>query len=100
MVNLNAPTPLRQLAVPHQFQPQMTLLGAFVAVTAALAQILGGSMIGATWGVWIWLAAASIHSMAWKIFAILGLSAGLALSLGLMVLSVRALTNLFSKRTA
>jgi hypothetical protein len=90
MRDLNAPSLLERFAVPHQFQPRMSAYGAFVAVAGALARILLGSLIGALWGVGIWLAAVSAHSIAWKGLAIFGLVAGLAVSLALLLLAVHA----------
>lgn len=100
MIDLDAPTPLEKFAVPHQFQPQMTLRAAFLAVMSALAQILAGCLIGALWGVRIWIAVASTHSTPWKVFAVFGLVSGLALSMGLMLWSVRAVAARLSKKPA
>ena len=83
--------PLERLAVPYQFQPRLTFFGALLAVMAALMQIVFGSLIAALWGVRIWLAAVSLHSVMWKSLAILALSLGMIVSLGALVLAVRAL---------
>lgn len=88
MRELEVPSPLEKFAVPHQFQPRLSVYGAFVAVTGALARILLGSLIGALWGVQIWLAIVSARSMIWKIFAVLGLSVGLAISLAALMWAV------------
>jgi hypothetical protein len=81
MRDVEAKSPLEQFAVPHQFQPRLSLFGATVAITAALTRIFLGSLIGALWGVCIWLAAASSHSIFWKGPVILTLAAGLAASI-------------------
>jgi hypothetical protein len=81
-------SPLEKFAVPHQFQPRLSVYGAFVAVTGAMARILLGSLIGALWGVAIWSVATSAHSMVWKSFSILGLAAGLAISLTALMWAV------------
>ncbi len=73
--------PFEKFALPHQFQPRLSLRGAMVRITASLVRIFLGSLIGALWGVRIWLAYASAHSLAWKSFIILVLTAGLAGSL-------------------
>jgi hypothetical protein len=88
MREIHTSSPLEKFAVPHQFQPRLSLYGAFVAITAALARILLGSMIGALWGVQIWLAFASTHSAAWKAFAIFGLGLGLAVSITALMWAV------------
>jgi hypothetical protein len=93
-------SPLERFAIPHKFQPRLTLYGGLLAVTAALTQIVVGSLIGALWGVRIWLAAVSMHSTAWKTFAILGLIAGLMASLAVMLFAVRALIGRLSKNRA
>jgi hypothetical protein len=76
--------PLARFAVPYQFQPRLTFLGALLAVVAALMQIMLGCLIAALWGVRIWMAAVSQHGMPWKIFVIAALASGLAVSLGLL----------------
>jgi hypothetical protein len=88
MRQFEARSPFEKFAVPHQFQPRLTIYGAFIAITGALARIFLGSLIGALWGVQIWLAAVSKHSMIWKSFAILLLTAGLAASLGALMWAV------------
>jgi len=88
MRDLDAPSPLEQFAVPHQFTPRLSLYGAFVAVTGAMARILFGSLIGALWGVQIWIAVASNHSTIWKSFVIFGMCAGLAASLAALMWAV------------
>jgi hypothetical protein len=97
MIDLHAPTPLKRFAVPHQFQPQMTVLGALVAVVGALIQIFFGSLLGAVWGVWIWLAAVSNHSIFWKIPSLTALAVGLCASLGLLIWSVQRVISRLSK---
>jgi hypothetical protein len=92
MRELDVPSPLEKFAVPHQFQPRMSLLGALVAIMGALARILLGSLIAALWGVQIWLAVASSHSMVWKAFAIFGLAACLAASLGALMWAIEKAT--------
>jgi len=88
MRELDIPSPLEKFAVPHQFQPRLSLYGAFIAVTGALARILLGSFIGALWGVEIWLAIASNHSMLWKCFAVFALTSGLAASLAALMWAI------------
>jgi hypothetical protein len=88
MRDIDVPSPLENFAVPHQFQPRMGIYGAIVAVFGALARILFGSLIAALWGVQIWLAAASDHSVIWKSLAIFGLAAGLAASLGALMWAI------------
>jgi hypothetical protein len=90
--------PLERFAIPHQFQPQLTLFGAVLAIAAALTQILFGCLIAALWGVRIWLAAVSEHSMVWKSFAILGLAGAMAGSLMLLVYGVQAVIGRLSKK--
>jgi len=70
MRETNATSPLHQFAVPHQFQPELSLYGALVEVAAAMARIFAVCALGALWGVCIWSAWASTHSIAWKILAI------------------------------
>ncbi|MGA3188551.1 MAG: hypothetical protein ABSF22_15705 [Bryobacteraceae bacterium] len=91
-----ASSPFEQFALPHTFQPRLSLYGAFLAVTGALTQILLGCLIAALWGVRIWLAVASAHSMVWKSFATFGLAVGMAASLGILIWSVRALIRRIS----
>src|ERR1700733_10239038 len=88
MRELEVKSPFEKFAVPHQFQPRLSLYGAFVAITGALARILLGSLIGALWGVQIWLAVASNHSIVWKSLAVFGLAAGLAASLGALMWAI------------
>jgi hypothetical protein len=85
-------SPLEKFAVPHQFQPRLSIFGAFVAITGALARILLGSLIGALWGAQIWLAFASTHSAAWKTFAIFGLAVGLTVSLTALMWAIEKAT--------
>ena len=91
-------SPLERFAIPHQFQPQLTVYGAVLAVAAALTQILLGCLIAALWGIRIWLTAASTHSMAWKGFAIFGLVGGMAASLTLLVYAVQTAIGRLSKK--
>jgi hypothetical protein len=88
MGDIHTTSPLHKFALPHQFQPRLSFFGAVVAIAAALARILLGSLIGALWGVQIWLAFASTHSAAWKVFAIFGMAAGLAVSLAALMWAV------------
>ena len=92
--------PFERFAVPYQFQPKLTLYGALLAVMAALIQIVFGSLLAALWGVRIWLAAVSLHSVAWKSFVILSLSIAMLLSLGILVLGTRAVVTRLSKSNA
>ncbi|HVO97491.1 MAG TPA: hypothetical protein VMT15_05460 [Bryobacteraceae bacterium] len=89
-----------RFAVPHQFQPRLTLHGAALAVAAALVQILFGCLIASLWGVGIWLAAVSTHSVFWKCLAILGCVAGMAVCLGGLVWLVQAAVGRLTKRNA
>jgi ABC-type Fe3+ transport system permease subunit len=91
-------SPLERFAIPHQFPPQLSLYGALLAVTAALAQILLGCLIAALWGVRIWIAAASAHSTFWKSFAISGLFGGLAVSLAVLFYIVHLLMDRLAKK--
>jgi hypothetical protein len=81
-------SPTEKFAIPYQFQPRLTLWGAFVQVSAALTRIFVGSLIGALWGVQIWMAYASAHSLLWKGFVIFVLTAGLAASLTALMWAV------------
>jgi len=91
-------SPLHQFALPHQFQPRLTLYGAVIAVSAALTQIVMGSLIAALWGVGIWQSVASKHSALWKFFVIPADVVGLAGSLGAMFWMVhRAAVHLDKK---
>jgi hypothetical protein len=92
MQDLDVPSPLAQFALPHQFTPRLSVYGACVAVAGAMTRILFGSLIGAMWGVQIWLAAASAHSIAWKSLSIILLTAGLAASLTALMWVVRKAT--------
>jgi hypothetical protein len=92
MQDLDAHSPLEQFAVPHQFTPRLSIYGAVIAVMGALARILFGSLIGAVWGVQIWLAVASYHSVMWKSFAVFGLAAGLAISLAALMWAIEKAT--------
>lgn len=91
-------SPLERFAIPHQFQPRLTLYGALLAVTAALTQILLGCLIAALWGVEIWLAAVSAHSMVWKSLAILGLAVGMTASLAVLVYAVQSALGRLSRK--
>jgi hypothetical protein len=82
--------PLARFAVPYQFQPRLTFLGALLAVVAALTQIILGCLVAALWGVRIWMAAVSEHGMPWKILVIATLAAGMAISLGLLFWGIKA----------
>jgi ABC-type dipeptide/oligopeptide/nickel transport system permease subunit len=93
---MEARSPLEQFAPPYTFAPRMTLYGAFVAVSAALIQIFLGSLIGALWGVRIWLELVSKHSVVWKSFATLGLAICLAVSLGALIWAVRTVARKIS----
>lgn len=92
MQRLDAHSPLQQFALPHQFTPRLSVYGACVAIAAAMARILFGSLIGALWGVQIWMAAASTHSMVWKSLIITLLTAGLVASLTALMWVVRKAT--------
>ncbi len=89
-------SPLEKFAIPHTFQPRLSLYGAFLAVTAALTQIFFGCLIAALWGVRIWLAVASTHSTVWKSLAIFGFAAGMAVSLVALMFAVRAVQRRIS----
>jgi hypothetical protein len=88
MGELHTTTPLHKFALPHQFQPRLSFYGAVVAIGGALVRILLGSLIGALWGVQIWLAFASTHSTAWKVFAVFGMAVGLTVSLTALMWAV------------
>jgi len=88
MRDVEAKSPLEQFAVPHQFQPRLSLFGATVAITAALTRIFLGSLIGALWGVEIWLAAVSRHSNRWQSLVILTLAAGLVASIAALMWAI------------
>jgi hypothetical protein len=90
--DLDIHSPLEKFALPHQFTPRLSLYGAVIGVAGAMTRILVGSLIGALWGVRIWLAAASAHSMVWKSLVILGFAAGLAASLTALMWAVRKAT--------
>ena len=92
MREIHISSPLERFAVPHQFQPRLSFYGAVVAILGALARILLGSLVGALWGVQIWLAFASTHSAAWKGFAIFGLAAGLAVSIAALMWAIGKVT--------
>jgi hypothetical protein len=96
MQDVEARSPLQQFEIPYQFQPRLSLYGALLAVTSALTQIFFGCMIGALWGIRIWLAVVSEHSTIWKSFAIFGLAVGMAASLTILILSVRAVLRRIS----
>ena len=89
-------SPLEQFAIPHTFQPRLTLYGAFLAVMGALTQILLGCLIAALWGVRIWLAVVSAHSVVWKIFVTGGLAILMAASLVLLVWLVQSVIRRLS----
>jgi hypothetical protein len=99
MIDLRSQSLLDRFAVPHQFQPRMTLLGAFVSVVGALVQIFAGSLIAAVWGVWIWLAAVAPHSILWKTSSIAALALGMASSLGLLIWSVQTSIERLTRKT-
>ena len=92
MQEIDVHSPLEQFAVPHQFTPRLSVYGAFIAVSGALARIFLGSMIGALWGVAIWSSAVSAHSIFWKSFVIVVLAAGLAASLTALMWAVQKAT--------
>ena len=92
MQDLKTHSPLEQFAMPHQFAPRLTIYGAIVAVAGALARIFLGSLVGALWGVQIWLAVVSDHSLLWKIFAIFGLAAALTVSLAVLMWAIEKAT--------
>jgi hypothetical protein len=90
--DLDVQSPLEQFAVPYQFTPRLSLYGACIAVAGALARIILGSLLGALWGVRIWLAVASVHSIVWKSLVIFALAAGLAASLSALMWAVEKAT--------
>ncbi|HTB14628.1 MAG TPA: hypothetical protein VK752_23815 [Bryobacteraceae bacterium] len=92
MQEIDVHSPLEQFALPHQFTPRLSLYGAFIAVTGALARIFLGSLVGALWGVAIWTTAASAHSAFSKSFVIAGLVAGLAVSLTALMWAIEKAT--------
>jgi hypothetical protein len=92
-------SPFARFAVPHQFQPELTLFGAVLAIAAALTQILLGCLIAALWGVRIWLTAVSDHSKVWKSFAIFGLAGLMAGSLVLLVYVVQVVIGRLRKKS-
>jgi hypothetical protein len=98
MRDIDVHSPLEKFAVPHQFQPRLSWFGAFVAVGGSLARIFLGSLIGALWGVQIWIAFASEHSMIWKSFAVFGLAAGLAASIGALMWGIGKATMKLDQR--
>jgi hypothetical protein len=89
-------SPFEKFALPHSFQPRLTVYGALVAVTAALTQILLGCLIAALWGAQIWLAVASTHSMVWKSFATFGFAAGMAVSIAALLWAVQSVVRRIS----
>jgi hypothetical protein len=92
MQEIDVHSPLERFALPHQFTPRLSLYGAFIAVTGALARIFLGSLTGALWGIAIWLSSVSTHSVFWKSFVIAGLVAGLALSLTALMWAIEKAT--------
>jgi hypothetical protein len=89
-------SPFEKFAIPHTFQPRLTVYGALLAVSAALTQILLGCLIAALWGVQIWMAVASAHSVVWKSFATFGFAAGMAVSLATLVWAVQSVIRRIS----
>jgi len=85
--------PFEKFAVPHAFQPRLSVYGAFVSVSAALARIFLLSLTGALWGVGIWMAADSSHSMVWKSASIGTLAMGMAMTLAAELWAVQAMVN-------
>lgn len=47
---------LEHFAVPHMFQPKLSVAGAAAAVLAALARMFLGSLLFAVWGTYTYLA--------------------------------------------
>jgi hypothetical protein len=88
--------PFEKLALPHQFQPRLTVYGAVVAVSGALARVFLVSLTGALWGVGIWMAADSSHTMIWKSATIGSLATGMAMTLAAVLWAVQAVVNRFT----
>jgi hypothetical protein len=75
-----------QFAVPHMFQPKLTVAGAVISVLGALARMFLGSLLFAVWGAYSFLAWQEIrHPLARAALAIASPALFLAAFAGLMI---------------
>jgi len=79
--------------LPHQFQPRLSLYGALIAITAALARIFLVSGVGALWGVGIWYAADSKMSLLLKIPVIFLAAVGMFTSIAGLLRGIHLLVE-------
>ena len=79
---------IERLAVPHTFQPRMSLGAATFAAVVALVRIFLGSMLFAVWGGCIWALWAMIRNPVWRYVALVPLIAGLVVTMGLLMIGI------------
>ncbi len=56
-------------AIPYTFNPNLTFLGALIAVASSVTRIFLGSLLFAVWGVGSLMALSRIHNYFWRYMA-------------------------------
>ncbi len=77
-----------RLAVPHTFQPRMSVRAATFAALVALVRIFLGSMLFAVWGGCTWALWVMIQNPLWRYVTLLPLLAGLLVTMGLLMIGI------------
>jgi hypothetical protein len=77
-----------RLAVPHTFQPRMSLAAASFAALVALVRIFLGSMLFAVWGGCTWALWVVIPNPLWRYVTLVPVIAGLAVTMGLLMIGI------------
>jgi hypothetical protein len=84
-------SPLGQFALPHQFQPKLTLGEAVVSVFLALIRIFAGSMLFAAWGAFSFLAWTAISNFLGRTLVLTMLLAVFLVALGALMIGINVM---------
>lgn len=90
-------SPFEQFAVPHQFQPRMTIPEAITAVFLALVRIFAGSILFAVWGEYSFLSWNNIGNGFGRGLVLIALLAVFLMALGSMLIGVNILGRRFRR---
>jgi hypothetical protein len=83
----------QRLAIPHTFQPQLSLLEAAISAAGAFLRILFGSILFAVWGTYTFYAWSTIRNLFLRGSAMLGLFLLFAVSFAFLLLLISALVR-------
>ena len=93
LLSFDAPTPdtaADRFALPHRFEPRLSIGGAGMAVVGAIIRMVLGSILFAVWGIAIWSAWSFFDNWILRIAIILPLIAGFFVTLALLMIGISA----------